>query len=57
MEELLKVPDLEAIFRVSYWTVLRWARAGQFGAFKQGKSWYFPKGEVNEATRRVVRDE
>ena len=48
--ELLKVRDLEAIFRVSYWTVLRWARMGQFGAFKQGKSWYFPESEVDRAT-------
>lgn len=46
---LLKVEDVQNIFGVSYWTVLRWARQGQFGAFKQGKSWYFPKSKVEEA--------
>jgi excisionase family DNA binding protein len=48
---LLKVDDLCNIFGVSYWTILRWARQGQFGAFKQGKSWYFPKEKVEEALR------
>lgn len=50
---LLKVPDIMGLFRVSYWTVLRWARKGQFGAFKQGKSWYFPKDQVRMEAKRA----
>ena len=49
MIDYLKVPEVMEIYRVSYWTVLRWARKGRFSARKVGKSWYFNADEVKNA--------
>ena len=54
-----KSEEVQAIFNVSYWTVLRWAKAGRFGAIKIG-SWYFLVEEVDNAGKdgsRSVLDE
>lgn len=40
--------EVQGIFNVSYWTVLRWGRAGKFGAIKIG-TWYFKVEEVDNA--------
>jgi predicted site-specific integrase-resolvase len=53
--DILKVEDISKMFRVSYWTVLRWARDGKFGAFKMGKSWYFLQSRVEEELQENSR--
>lgn len=54
--DLLKVKDIAKIFNVSYWTVLRWAKKGEFGAFKQGKEWFFLKEELTDWFRSKRKD-
>jgi len=42
------VREVQGIFDVSYWTVLRWAKAGRFGAIKVGE-WHFRVKDVDNA--------